>query len=124
MTVTELLTKHGIALADTKPGRYYTTCPQCSKDRRSRTQSAKCLGVTIEADGGVRWGCNHCPWTGPEKGSGERQELQSLRLSRRRRRAARFRKVRNGRDVSRASGSNNRTDAVAGKRERRASTPR
>ena len=29
------------------------------------------LGVTIEADGKVRWGCNHCGWTGPEKGSGK-----------------------------------------------------
>jgi hypothetical protein len=70
----ELLRKHGITLADTKPGRYYTTCPQCSKDRKKPGhKSAACLGVTIELDGSVRWGCNHCPWTGPEKGSGERR---------------------------------------------------
>jgi hypothetical protein len=31
----ELLRQHHIALTDTKPGRYYTTCPQCSKDGRS-----------------------------------------------------------------------------------------
>lgn len=75
MTVTELLTKHGIALADTKPGRHYTTCPKCSKGRKK--PGAKCLGVTIERDG-AHWGCNHCGWTGPEKGSGARRNNNEL----------------------------------------------
>jgi hypothetical protein len=35
-------------------------------------RAAKCLGVNIERDG-ANWGCNHCGWTGPEKGSGERR---------------------------------------------------
>ena len=94
MTVTELLTKHGIALADTKPGRYYTTCPQCSAKRSKAHQGEKVLGVTIEAGGGVRWGCNHCSWTGPEKGSGGRPELQA-HVYRDADGAERFRKVRN-----------------------------
>jgi hypothetical protein len=69
MTVDELLAKHGIKLASTAPGRYYTTCPHCSAGRASKEhRAAKVLGVTIEADGSVRWGCNHCVWTGPEKG--------------------------------------------------------
>jgi putative DNA primase/helicase len=61
----EILRQYGIAYEDS--GRYYTTCPHCSKDRRKPT--AKCLGVTIDAEG-VRFGCNHCGWTGPEKGRG------------------------------------------------------
>jgi putative DNA primase/helicase len=28
------------------------------------------LGVTITANDSVHWGCNHCSWTGPEKGGG------------------------------------------------------
>ena len=73
MTAGEMLAKHGIKLASTAPGRHYTTCPQCSATRSSSEhRAAKVLGVTIEADGKVRWGCNHCDWTGPEKGSGDR----------------------------------------------------
>jgi putative DNA primase/helicase len=69
MTVADLLAKHGIKLPSTAPGRHYTQCPQCSHERRK--SSAKPLGVTIEDDGGVHWGCNHCSWTGPEKGAGK-----------------------------------------------------
>jgi putative DNA primase/helicase len=72
MTVAELLAKHGINLPSTAPGRHYTTCPHCSAGRASKEhRAAKVLGVTIEADGGVHWGCNHCSWTGPEKGAGK-----------------------------------------------------
>src|SRR5262249_33111638 len=56
-------------------------------------QDNKVLGVTIESNG-VRWGCNHCEWTGPEKGSGERQKLQTY-VYRDADGVARFRKVRN-----------------------------
>jgi hypothetical protein len=69
LAVTELLQRHGIKLAGTAPGRHYTTCPRCSRDRKSGHRNAKCLGVTIERDG-AHWGCNHCGWTGPEKGAG------------------------------------------------------
>jgi putative DNA primase/helicase len=69
----ELLNAHGITLDSYAPGRHYTTCPRCSKDRRKQHQTNKVLGVTIDADGGVRWGCNHCGWTGPEKGGGKRK---------------------------------------------------
>jgi putative DNA primase/helicase len=56
----EILKEHGITVTDTKPGRYYTTCPKCSKDRtKPGHKAAKCLGVTIESDGSVHWGCNH-----------------------------------------------------------------
>ena len=91
----ELLRQHGITLTDTKPGRHYTTCPRCSKDRKKPGhKNAECLGVTIDSDG-VPWGCNHCGWTGPEKGGGDgKTELPSY-IYRDRDGVIRFRKVRN-----------------------------
>src|SRR5262245_35150425 len=95
MTVAELLAKHAIQLASTAAGRHYTTCPHCSAGRASEEhRAAKVLGVTIEADGKVHWGCNHCQWTGPEKGSGPRRELQAY-VYRDADSEPRFRKVRN-----------------------------
>ena len=94
MTVAEILSKHGIKLANALPGRHYTTCPQCSAKRSKAHQAEKVLGVTIEAGGGVRFGCNHCNWTGPEKGSGDRPELRSY-IYRDAYGVPRFRKVRN-----------------------------
>jgi hypothetical protein len=78
MTAEQLLAKHGIKLENTAPGRHYAQCPKCSQGRSRAHQSSKVLGVTIEADGSMRWGCNHCGWTGPEKVSGgDRRELTS-----------------------------------------------
>jgi hypothetical protein len=65
----ELLNANGIRLDSYKSGRHYVTCPQCSHTRSDK--KAKVLGVTIEGDS-VRWGCNHCGWTGPEKGGAAR----------------------------------------------------
>ena len=101
MTAAELLAKHGINLPSTAPGRHYTTCPQCSAGRASKEhRAAKVLGVTIEADGKVRWGCNHCDFTGPEKGSGDRSNGKEWKdlpayVYRDADGAPRFRKVRN-----------------------------
>jgi RecA-family ATPase len=68
----EFLAAHNILLPDTKPGRHYATCPQCSAKRKTAAhRKHKCLGVTID-DQGVRWGCNHCGWTGPSKGANSR----------------------------------------------------
>jgi putative DNA primase/helicase len=72
----ELLAKHGIKLESYAPSRYYTTCPKCSGDRSRAHQNNKVLGVTIEADGKVRFGCNHCGWTGPQMGSGKQRESE------------------------------------------------
>ena len=98
-TAQETLSKHGIRLESTSPGRYYTTCPKCSHTRSREHQKNKVLGVTIGDDGSVRWGCNHCNWSGPEKGSGKggngaRQDLP-VHLYRDRDGEIRFRKVRN-----------------------------
>src|SRR5262245_16209575 len=45
-------------------GRYYEHCPRCSAQRSTTaTRNAKVLGITID-NIGVKWGCNHCGWTG------------------------------------------------------------
>src|SRR5262245_36724077 len=75
MTVAETLTEHGIRLKNPVAGRHYTTCPQCSAKRTKKND--KCLGITIDARG-VRWGCNHCGWSGPEKGSGTGRDLDEI----------------------------------------------
>lgn len=69
-TVSEFLASHGIYLKDTKPGQHHTTCPRCSADRKRCNQRKPVLGVLID-EKGVCWHCNHCEWTGPEKGSGK-----------------------------------------------------
>ncbi len=91
VTAEELLKAHNIHLPDTSPGRQYATCPQCSATRGKKND--KCLGVTIDAEG-VCWGCNHCGWSGPPKGSGGKHELQAY-VYRDADGVALFRKVRN-----------------------------
>jgi len=72
----DLLRCAGIQLPSYQPGRHYTTCPKCSHTRKPAHKAAKCLGVTIHADGSAMWGCNHCAWSGPEKGGrGTKPEL-------------------------------------------------
>lgn len=77
MTPEALLNAHNILLMSYEPGRHYTTCPQCSSGRSDEHRNGKVLGVTIE-NGSARWGCNHCNWTGPEKGSGNGSGGQPL----------------------------------------------
>jgi len=76
----------------------YTTCPKCSRDRSTKAhRNAEVLGLTIEADGRVRFGCNHCGWTGPEKGKGNGADGPPLTtyVYRNKDGALQFRKVRN-----------------------------
>jgi hypothetical protein len=95
MTSRELLSTHGIELPNCGPGRYYTTCPQCSRGRSKEHRNNKVLGVTIEADSSVRWGCNHCNWTGPQKGNGGNQVERTNYIYRDLKGVPIFRKVRN-----------------------------
>jgi hypothetical protein len=62
-TADEILHEHGIAPPPPGKQRYYAICPRCSARRSRAHQSNKVLGVTILSDG-VKWGCNHCLWTG------------------------------------------------------------
>jgi twinkle protein len=50
---------YGIEIPHNASGEIYTTCPQCSNDRKKK--HSKCLGVNV--DSGV-WVCHHCSWTG------------------------------------------------------------
>jgi Protein of unknown function (DUF3631) len=96
VTAEELLQANHIGVPNIAPGRYYTTCPQCSAKRSKEHQGSKVLGVTIEADGAVHWGCNHCSWTGPPKGSGQASaDTQTFYDYRDTAGVVRFRKVRN-----------------------------
>ena len=68
MTPQDLLEANGIKLKSYKPGKYATICPNCSAGRSHANQRTPCLGVKIDGQGAT-WRCNHCNWTGPEKGS-------------------------------------------------------
>ena len=61
----ELLNASGIFLKSYSPGEHSTTCPKCSHDRKKK--KTKCLSIKIDDDGAC-WHCNHCNWSGPEKG--------------------------------------------------------
>lgn len=56
------LAEHGINLRNRSVGDHKTTCPQCSENRRNKTDP--CLSVTIDDDGGAVWKCHHCDWVG------------------------------------------------------------
>jgi AAA domain len=70
MTVEELLNRAGIHLDSYAMGDHASICPRCSATRKTHHQTLKCLGVKID-DRGVTWHCNHCEWSGPEKGTGQ-----------------------------------------------------
>lgn len=77
MTIAELLAKNGIRLGSYAEGEHSSTCPRCSAQRQPHNQKKQCLSVKIDAKGAT-WHCNHCGWSGPEKGSGgERPTLQT-----------------------------------------------
>jgi hypothetical protein len=97
LLIEELLLAHHIALTDLSPGRHYTTCPECSSGRSTAAhRTMKCLGVTIEAEDKVFWGCNHCGMSGPQPkpNGGGGPELTAY-VYRDAAGVARFRKVRN-----------------------------
>jgi hypothetical protein len=90
-----VLNEHGIHLPSYTSGRHYTICPQCSRDRATAAhRKAEVLGVTIDG-GSVRWGCNHCGWTGPSKGNGGEGKPLTSYVYRDKGGAILFRKVRN-----------------------------
>ena len=64
-TAQELLNSNGIYLKNYNLGNHASTCPKCSHDRKKK--KTKCLSVKIDNDGAC-WHCNHCEWSGPEKG--------------------------------------------------------
>ena len=66
-----VLSANGIRLPSYAQGEHATTCPRCSRDRKTAAhRAAKCLSVRIE-DGRAFWHCNHCNWSGPNPGDGK-----------------------------------------------------
>jgi twinkle protein len=55
----ETYQEYGIDLENDARGQHYTTCPECSEDRKK--SNIKCLG--IDANRKI-WNCNHCGWSG------------------------------------------------------------
>jgi putative DNA primase/helicase len=70
MTPQELLNQAGISLPSYATGNHTSICPNCSPNRKPHHQKLKCLGVKID-DQGATWRCNHCGWSGPQKGTGK-----------------------------------------------------
>lgn len=77
MNVADLLAQHGIKLSAYTPGQYAVTCPRCSARRSRAHQNTKCLGVKIDEKGAC-WRCNHCNWSGPEKGNGGNGKAEAI----------------------------------------------
>lgn len=40
----------------------YTTCPNCSPNRKPQNRKLPCLSVRLDENGGAVWHCNHCDW--------------------------------------------------------------
>jgi hypothetical protein len=95
LLVEELLQAHHIALTDLSPCRHYTTCPECSAQRSHAHRKLKCLGVTIEAEDKVFWGCDHSGWPARAQAQRRRRKELTAYVYRDKDRVARFRKVRN-----------------------------
>lgn len=60
--IPEKYADYGIDLPMDAAGQQYTTCPQCSADRKKSDD--RCLG--IDANKQI-WHCNHCNWSGKLK---------------------------------------------------------
>src|SRR5262249_415887 len=70
LTAQELLEANRIKLPHHKLGKQSSICPECSHTRTKAHQNTECLSVKIDARGAT-WHCNHCGWSGPEKGKGK-----------------------------------------------------
>jgi hypothetical protein len=75
-TAGDVLREWRITPSSDVPGRYYTTCPQCSRSRQKRHQHLPCLGVTIDSNG-VGWKCFHCGWRGGAFYNGRRTRCRA-----------------------------------------------
>lgn len=62
-SIVEKLSEYSIRLPSYAPGDHKILCPQCSHQRRNRTDP--CLSVRVDPDGeGACWMCHHCDWRG------------------------------------------------------------
>jgi twinkle protein len=61
LTPTKDYSDFGIDLPSGSGTERYTTCPQCSKDRKRGSQKKPCLSVNVDKQ---VWRCHHCGWAG------------------------------------------------------------
>lgn len=74
----EQLEREGIKLKN--PGRQNTVlCPECSAGRSPQNKNKPVLSVNLTEDGGARWNCHHCGWSGGVSGRERHQELPPKR---------------------------------------------
>jgi len=59
---------YGLQIPPSATGEFYTTCPQCSPQRKKK--NVKCLSVNIEKQ---TWHCHHCAWSGSLKSGIDRK---------------------------------------------------
>ncbi len=64
-------TDHRIEIPSGAHGNVYTTCPQCSGERKKKR--AKCLSVDTERG---LWNCHHCSWAGSLEAGGKRTDVE------------------------------------------------
>ena len=70
--LSERLAEHGIRLHGYAPGEHRTTCPECSQQRRKKTDP--CLAVKIDHCDGAAFHCHHCGHSGNVPGLDGRAE--------------------------------------------------
>ena len=61
MTFWDELAEQGFSVQDLHEGQNKTICPQCSPQRKNK--SDPCLSINIDHDG-AQWRCHHCDWEG------------------------------------------------------------
>ena len=61
MTFWDELAEQGFSAQDLHEGQNKTICPQCSPQRKNK--SDPCLSINIDHDG-AQWRCHHCDWEG------------------------------------------------------------
>jgi len=61
MTFWDELAEQGFSVQDLQEGQNKTICPQCSPQRKNK--SDPCLSININHDG-AQWRCHHCDWEG------------------------------------------------------------
>lgn len=82
MIIREKLAENGIHLKSLSVGENRTICPQCSTQRKKKTDP--CLAVRLDDDGGAVWMCHHCGWTGnvpsPDRSTPHRHEIPTTKV--------------------------------------------
>ncbi len=61
MSFWDELAEQGFSVQNLQEGQNKTTCPQCSPQRKNK--SDPCLSMSIDHDG-AQWRCHHCDWEG------------------------------------------------------------